>query len=253
MAQPTSRTELKDYALRRLGFPVVDINVDDDQLEDRIDDAIQLYQEFHYDGTEHIYLAHTVTANNISTHQVQLADSIIGVKHVMPISSAQVASTTSGNFNIFDINYQLRLNDFYNLTSTSYTYYVIARQHLEMLNMIITGEMPYDFNKRTHILDIHLNWEGRLNEGDKLMFEATRIVDPNTYADVFKDPWIKKYTTCLFKEQWGTNLTKYGNYTLPGGITINGDKILLDAQTEKIALEEQLRDTYEEPTPFLVG
>jgi hypothetical protein len=253
MAQPTSRTELKDYALRKLGFPVVDINVDDDQLEDRIDDAIQLYQEFHYDGTEKVYLAHTVTANNIATHQVQLADSIIGVKHVLPISSAQVATTSSGNFNIFDINYQLRLNDFYNLTSTSYTYYVIARQHLELLNMIITGELPYEFNKRTHTLDIHMNWSGRVSPNDLLMFEATRIVDPTIYADTYKDSWLKNYTTCLFKEQWGTNLTKYGNFTLPGGIVINGDKILLDAQNEKEELLQTLRDTYEEPAAFLVG
>lgn len=253
MASPASRSDLKDYCLRQLGFPVVDINVDDDQLEDRIDDALQLYSEFHYDGIENVYLAHVVTANNIASHQVQLADSINGIKRVMPISSASIASSSTGGFNIFDINYQLRLNDFYNLTSTSYTYYVIARQHLEMLNMIITGEVPFDFNKRTHMLDVHLNWEGRVRAGDLMVFETTRIVDPTAYGAVFNDQWIKAYTTCLFKLQWGRNLTKYTNYVLPGGIVINGAAILAEAIAEKVDLEAQLRDIYEEPPIFIVG
>lgn len=253
MAQPASRTELKDYCLRKLGFPVIDINVDDDQLEDRIDDAVQLYNEFHYDGTEMVYLAQILTANNISSHKIQLADSITGIKRVLPISSAQVASTSSGNFNIFDINYQLRLNDFYNLTSTSYTYYVIARQHLELLNMIITGEIPYDFNKRTHVIDLHFNLSGRTSPGEAIVFECTRIVDPAAYVSAYNDQWLKEYTVCLFKEQWGRNLTKYKNYTLPGGIELNGDAILAEALADKIRLEDQLRDTYEEPAGFLVG
>jgi hypothetical protein len=253
MGHPASRTQLKDYCLRRLGFPVIDINVDDDQLEDRIDDAIELYHEHHFDGTELIYLAHEVAANNISSHQISVPDSIYGIKRVLPISSAQTTSTSSGGFNIFDINYQLRLNDFYNLTSTSYTYYVIAREHLEMLNLIITGEIPFTFNKRTHILDLQLNWPGRVSEGQFLVYECYRIVDPDVYSSVYKDPWLKNYTTCLFKEQWGRNLTKYANYTLPGGIVINGQSILEEAITEKMALENELRDTYEQPAAFIVG
>jgi hypothetical protein len=252
MASPSSRTELKDYALRKLGFPVIDINVDDDQLEDRIDDALQLYREFHYDGTEQIYLASQVTANNVTDKYVQLSDNIIGVRRIMPFIPGSVSSS-GGGFNIFDINYQIRLNDFYNLTASSYTYYVIARQHLEMLNMIVTGEYPFEFNKKTGKLHIFIDWNAKVNPGDYLCFEAIRVVDPETYSKIYSDTWLKKYVTALFKKQWGSNLTKYANYTLPGGLVVNGEKIYNDAETEVEALEVMLRDTYEMPVAMLVG
>jgi hypothetical protein len=252
MASPSSRTELKDYALRKLGFPVIDINVDDDQLEDRIDDALQLYREFHYDGTEQIYLAHQVTANNVTDKYAQLSDNIIGVRRIMPFIPGSTSSS-GGGFNIFDINYQIRLNDFYNLTASSYTYYVIARQHLEMLNMIVTGEYPFEFNKKTGRLYAFIDWNAKLDVGDYLCFEAIRIVDPETYSKVYGDTWLKKYVTALFKKQWGSNLTKYANYTLPGGLIVNGEKIYNDAETEVEALEVMLRDTYEMPVAMLVG
>jgi hypothetical protein len=252
MASPSTRAELKDYALRKLGFPVIDINVDDDQLEDRIDDALGMYKEFHYDGTEQIYLAHQVTANNIANGYIQLSDNIIGVRRVLPFVPGSVSSS-GGGFNIFDINYQIRLNDFYNLTASSYTYYVIARQHLEMLNMIVTGEYPFEFNKKTHKLSIFIDWEAKLDADDYLCFEATRIVDPETYSKVYSDTWLKKYVTALFKKQWGSNLTKYANYTLPGGLVVNGEKIYNDAVTEVEELETLLRDTYEMPVAMLVG
>jgi hypothetical protein len=253
MAKPSSRTELKDYCLRKLGFPVVDINVDDDQLEDRIDDAIQRFQQYHYDGTERTWLAHSLTANDISRKYIQLADSILGVSRVFPYTGSTQSSTSSAGFNIFDINYQLRLNDFYNLTSSSYTYYVIAREHLSMLDMIITGEYPYTFNKKTSRLNLQISMSGRFVPGNFMVFECLRIVDEETYEKVFNDVWVKEYTVALFKQQWGANLTKYGNYTLPGGLVVNGEKIYNDATLEVARLEEKLRDEYEEPTPFLVG
>ena len=135
MAVPTSRTELKDYCLRRLGFPVIDINVDDDQLEDRIDDALAKYREFHYDGVEESYLAHKVTQADITNRYITVSDNIIGITRLLPITGSSVGSQGTQGFNIFDINYQIRLNDFYNLLSSSYTYYYIARQHLSMLDL----------------------------------------------------------------------------------------------------------------------
>jgi hypothetical protein len=253
MAQPSSRGELKDYCLRKLGFPVIDINVDDDQLDDRIDDALQYFHQYHFGGTERIWLAHKLTSADITNKYIMLCDNIIGVSRVFPFSGTTTSSTSSAGFNIFDINYQLRLNDFYNLTSSSYTYYVIAREHLSMLDMIITGEYPYTFNKNTHKLSLQINMKGRFEPGTYMVFECIRIVDPDVYSSVFNEIWIKEYTAQLFKRQWGENLKKYGNYVLPGGLVIQGDKIWLEAQTEIEKLEEKLRDTYEEPIPFLVG
>ena len=253
MASPSTRTQLKDYCLRKLGFPVIDINVDEDQLQDRIDDALQLFREYHYDGTEMIYLAQKVTQSQITNKTIHLSDNIIGVSRVLPLSSAHASSTSSAGFNIFDINYQLRLNDFYNLTSSSYTYYVIAREHLAMLDLIVTGNVPYTYNKVTNELFIAMNWEGKLDVGDYIVMEATRIVEPNDYSNAFNSAWLKEYTTQLFKKQWGSNLTKYDNYVLPGGLVVNGAKIYADADAEIQRLEDKLRDTFEEPTQFLVG
>lgn len=253
MASPSTRLELKDYCLRKLGFPVVDINVDDDQLEDRIDEALQKFKEFHYDGTETVYLAHKITTADIQNKYVQLADSIIGVSRVFPYTGVSVASTSSAGFNMFDINYQLRLNDFYNLTASSYTYYVIAREHLAMLDMVITGESPYTYNKKTNRVHVKTDWAGKFAAGNYMCFLANRVVDPDSFEKVFNDTWIKKYTTELFKQQWGTNLKKYGNYVLPGGLVINGQTIYEEASVAIEKLEIDLRDVYEEPPAFLVG
>jgi hypothetical protein len=253
MSSPASRTQLKDYCLRKLGFPVIDLNLDDDQIDDRIDDALQKFRDYHYDGTEEIYLAHQVTANNIAQGYVDVSDNITGITRILPVSGSSISSTASQGFNIFDINYQIRLNDFYNLLSSSYTYYVIARQHLEMLDMIVTGEIPFNFNKKTNRIYVNMDWAGRVNEDQYIVFQAYRITDPDTYSKVFNDTWLKSYTTALIKRQWGSNLTKYANYTLPGGLTVNGEKIYADAVEEVAKLEEELRDVYEAPPSLIVG
>lgn len=252
MANPTSRSELKDYCLRRLGFPVIEINVDDDQLEDRIDEALQLYQNYHYDGTERTWLAHQITDSDKKNKYIKLADSIVSVSKVFPFTGSTQGSMSTTGFNMFDINYQLRLNDFYNLTSSSYTYYVIAREHLSMLDMIVTGEYPYTYNKVVNRLNVQIDWN-KFSDGTFMCFEAHRITDPEVYEKAFNDTWLKKYTTELFKQQWGTNMKKYGNYVLPGGLTINSQQIYDEATARIAILEEELRDTYEEPTPFIVG
>lgn len=254
MASPTSRQELQDYCLRKLGFPVIDINVDEDQLADRIDDAVQLFNQFHFDGTQDEYLGIKVTQADINNGFIKLADSIIGVEHVLPVSSGSVSSTNPQGFNIFDINYQIRLNDFYNLTSSSYTYYYIARTHLSMLDMIVTGEMPFTYNKKTNILKIIMDWDARLDAARYIVIKCRRIVNAEDYESVYNDTWVKEYTTQLFKRQWGENLKKYGNYVLPGGLVINGQTIYDEAIAEISRLEDKLRDVYEEPvTGLMVG
>ncbi len=253
MASPASRSQLKDYCLRKLGFPVIDINVDDDQLEDRIDDALQKFRDYHYDGTEEIYLAHQVTSGDIANTYIQVSDNISGVTRLLPISSGSISSSSSQGFNIFDINYQIRLNDFYNLLSSSYTYYVIAREHLAMLDMIVTGEIPFSYNKKVNRINLHMDWAGRLAVGDYIVFQAIQIVDPSTYTKVFNDSWLKSYTAALFKLQWGNNINKYTNYTLPGGLVVNGEKIYNDAVAEIEILHTKLREEYELPPQMIVG
>jgi hypothetical protein len=253
MAFPASRTELKNYCLRKLGFPVIDINVDEDQVEDRIDDALQKFRDYHYDGTEETYLAVKVTQSMISTRKIKVADSIIGISRLMPVTGTSISSGASQGFNIFDINYQIRLNDFYNLLSSSYTYFVIARQHLAMLDMIVTGEVPFDYNKSTNEINVYMDFGGRLSVNDYIVFEAVRIVDPESYEKVYNNFWLKEYCAALIKRQWGSNLTKYTNYTLPGGLVVNGEKIYTDAVEEIEKLEEKLRDTHEAPPMMIVG
>lgn len=253
MAKPASRTEFKDYCLRRLGFPVIDINVDEDQVEDRIDDALTAYAEYHYDGTTKEYLAVNVGTGDISNTFITLPSSIVGVKQVFPTSGTVSGGGSSVDFNIFDVNYQLRLNELYDFTSSSYTYYYIARTHIRMLEMMLTGDSPIRFNKKEGRLHIDMNWESKTSANSYLLVECYSVLDPEIYTKVWNDSWLKEYATQLIKKQWGTNLSKYGNYVLPGGMVINGAQIYLEANMEIEKLEEKLRDTYEEPPMFDVG
>jgi hypothetical protein len=253
MAKPTNKSTLKDFCLRNLGFPVIDINVDDDQLDDRIDDALQMYQDYHYDGTETMYLAHKVTNADILNKYITLCDNIIGVSEVFPFSGTSVSSMGGTEFNMFDVNYQIRLNDFYSLSASSYTYYFIARQHLSTLDMIVTGQIPYTYNKKTNRLYLWQDWDGKLDAGDYMVFKANRIVDIDSYERIFNDSWLKEYVTALFKRQWGNNIKKYGNYALPGGLVVNGQQIYAEAMDEVQKLEAKLRDVHEEPPMMIVG
>lgn len=254
MAKPATREEFKDHCLRRLGFPVIDINVDEDQVEDRIDDALSKFADFHYDGTTNEYLAVPVTEANIANNYISLPDSIIGVRQVLPINGTATSSSGSSvDFNIFDLNYQLRLNELYDFTSSSYTYYYIARSHIRMLEMLLTGEAPLRFNKKQNRLYIDMSWESRVANGSFIVVECQKVLDPTEYPKAWNDSWLKSYATQLIKRQWGTNLSKYGNYVLPGGMVINGEKIYSDANEEVEKLEEELRDTYELPPMFDVG
>lgn len=254
MANPNSRSTLKDYCLRRLGFPVIDINVDEDQVEDRIDDALQKFQDYHYDGTQKDYYAYQMTSTDLSNKYIPLPTNVLGVTGVFPISADVVNNGSSVNFNIFDLNYQLRLNELYDFTTSSYTYYWIARSHIRMLEMIINGENPIRFNRKMDRLYIDMNWSApEVPEGRYVMVECWRALDANTYTKVYNDSWLKAYSTALIKRQWGENMKKYGNYVLPGGMVINAQTIYDEAVAEILKLEETLRDVHEEPSQFLVG
>lgn len=248
MATPTSRQSLKDFALRQLGAPVIDINVDDSQLEDRLDDALQFFYDFHTDGYEKVYLSHAVTAEDKTNGYLDISninDSVTQVVRIFPLS----VNTT----NIFDLRYQLALNDFYGLRSGgTMTQYTITQQHISLLQQLLDPEFQFDFTRSTMRLHIHTDWDD-INVGDFIVFEAYAIIDPETFTKVYNERHLKKYVTALFKKQWGQNLSKFTGIQLPGGVEFNGNEIYSDALQEIEKLEEQMRETYEEPPNFCVG
>ena len=181
MASPTSRQGLIDYCLRKLGHPVIEINVDDDQLEDRIDEALGFYREFHYDAVELVYLKHQITQADVDNQYLSVSDAVTGVTKVFPFSNR-----TTG-INIFDIRYQILINDLYSLMSTDLIYYSQVRQHLELINQLLVGQKPIRFNRHMNRLFIDMDWQADVEVGDFLVIECYRILDPDTYTDVYND------------------------------------------------------------------
>lgn len=246
MATPTNRTQLKEYALRKLGHPVIQINVDDSQLEDRMDEALQYYAQFHFDATERTYLKHQVDATDIANGYITIDEDIIAVNRVFSISSDSTAS-------IFNVKYQFMLNEVTNLNRMELTHYHMTKQHLNMLQAMLSGEKPLRFNRHTDRIYLDIDWDGELTSGDYLVFEVYTKLDPDTYTDVYDDMYLKKYVTVLFKEQWALNLIKFGNLQLPGGVVYNGQEMYQQAQEEKQRLEEEMRTTWEEPIFAEIG
>lgn len=254
MANPASRSELKEYCLRRLGHPVIEINVDDDQLEDRLDDALTKYKDFHYDGVEKVYYKHQITQEDIDNRYIPCPSSIVSVSRVFSVFGDGVSTVNNaGNFNMFDLTYQLRLNELFDFTSADYVYFALARQHIRTLEMLFIGETPIRFNRRNNKIFVDFNWEGKLVPGNFLVFEAFQAISPDTYTEIWEDTWLKAYTTCLFKVQWATNLKKFSGVQLPGGITLNGMEMYQEAMNEKEELEKELLTMYQEPTAFFIG
>ena len=268
MATPNTRETLKQYCLRALGQPVIEINVDDDQLEDRIDEAVQYFQQYHYDGIRRTYLKYqytqadktritgnsseTATKNSVSTDWKEgnnflvVPDSVISVINIFPFSD-------KGNLNLFDVRYQLRLNDLYDFSSTSVINYDIVLRHLDFLDHILVGEKPLRFNQHDNRLYIDMDWTNDLQVGEYLVIEAYRKLDPDTYTDVWDDIYLKRYTTALFKKQWGANLSKFGGVQMIGGVTLNGVEIYQQAMSDIEKLEQEIRSTYELNPAMMIG
>ena len=249
MANPTTRQQLAEYALRRLGAPVIEINVDEDQIEDRIDDALQFYQEYHSDATIRVYLKHQITADDIANKYISLNDNILYVKRVFPFASS------SDTINMFSVKYQLHLNDLYDLSYIGdLVHYEMIQQYVSLLDLKLNGHGEFvRFNRHMNQLHLDINWESDLNEGEYIIVEAMRIVDPQTYTDVYNDMFLKQYVTALIKQQWGANLIKFEGMQLPGGVTLNGRQIFEDATEEIRLIREQMQLNYEMPVDFYVG
>jgi len=246
MAVPASRSEFKEYCLRSLGKPVIEINVDDDQVEDRIDEALRYYWDYHFDGTERIYYKHQIVSQNITDKYITLPENIIGAVRIFNIGDPMVTN------NLFDIRYQIALNDLYTLTSVSMIPYYMMFQHVQLLEQMLVGQQPIRYNRHNDRLFVDMDW-GKVNVGNYLIVEAYQVLDPDIYTDAWGDRWLSLYTTALIKRQWGSNLTKFSGLQLPGGVQFNGDKIYNDAVAEIEAMEKEMSSSYSLPSFDMIG
>jgi hypothetical protein len=327
MAVATDRASFKEYCLRRLGKPVIEINIDDDQIDDRIDEALRYFFDYHFDGSDKQYYKYQIQAKN---YPYNLADVVVGnggtgysnsdtivitqgsdVINLNPITSATgtilsvpvdslytngntyhlstdpsytiTTSTGSGAIlqprkggfipipdniigvvsmfpvgqalntnNLFNIRYQIALNDLYTLTSVSMVPYYMALQHVQFLEQMLVGQQPIRYNRHKNACYVDMDW-GIVSPGDFVILEAYQIVDPTTYSKVWSDRWLQRYAACLMKQQWGWNLTKFTGMQLPGGVMFNGAKILDDATNEREALEKEMIYSYSLPVTDMIG
>jgi hypothetical protein len=247
MAVPTSREQHREYCLRNLGKPVIDINVDNDQLDDRIDESLQYYRDYHFDGTQQVYVAHQVTATDVTNKYISLNEDIVGVTRIFPIGSA-----ISSSSNMFNLNYQFSLNDVFDAANVQMTHYVIAQQHIAMIQEILTGQQPIRFNRHTDRVNLDMDWN-KVTVGNYVIIDGYQLIDPDTYTDVWNDRWLLEYTTQLFKRQWGANLKKFTGVQLPGGVTFNGQELWDEANTRLKELEEEMITSYSLPVFDMSG
>jgi len=245
--KPANKEELKEFCLRQLGYPVIQINVDDEQVNDAVELALEYWHEFHFDGVERTYLKHQITSQDISNQYVQLGDNVISATRIFPVGG------TNQSMTFFDLRYQLRLNDLWDLSSTSYTNYALTMQHLRTLDMLFSGETPVRFNRVNERLYIDWDWATDIQVGEWIVAEGMVIIDPDTYTKAWNDRLLKKLATSYIKRQWGNNMKKFGGMQLPGGVTMNGQQIFEEATREIESIEKDIRDTYEAPPQFLVG
>ena len=270
MAIPTTKSTFASYCKRALGFGVIDINVSDDQVDDRIDEALQYFAQYHYDGIEKMYLKHKITQDTIdrcrtnattsATDKVDssvsasfeegknfipVPDSIVSITQIFPFSNAQTNS-------MFDIRYQLRLNDLYDFSSTSIIHYQMTMQQLDLLEHVLVGEVPIRFNQHQNRLYLDMDWE-QMEADEFIIIECYRKIDPATYTDIFDDIYLKRYATALIKRQWGANLSKFNGVATLGGVTMNGEQIYSQAIEEIQRLEEQIQLSFETPIDYMIG
>ena len=255
MASVTSRQGLIDYCLRRLGQPVVEINIDEDQLEERVDDALEYFQEYHFDGVEKVFLKHTITQTDIDNEYIPMGDPaspdggpVISVVRVLPIPSFD---SFSGGF--FNEEYQLRLNDLNNFSGSTLIHWEMMQQNFSLIEQLFSIAPTMLFNRKQNRVYLETDWTTRFNVNDILVVEAYRSLDPLLFPEVWNDMFLKKYTTALIKRQWGENLKKFTGVVWPGGITLDGKTIYDEAVEEIRQIEEEINLKYELPVDGYVG
>ena len=285
MAQPSSRQGLIDYGLRQLGAPVLEINIDDDQIDDLLDDAVQLFNERHFDGVEEMYLKHeftqdeidrgkatsetdaTTTAGIVTTtgtstaisgygtttssfvensNFIQVPDSVIGIEKIFKFDTSSISG------GMFSIKYQLFLNDLYYFNSVELLQYSMVKSYLEDIDFLLTPERQIRFNKKQNRLYLDIDYNS-LAEGDFIVIDCQRALDPDTFTKVYNDPFLKMYFTALLKRQWGQNLIKFRGVKLPGGLELNGREIYEDGERELESIKQKMQLEYELPPLDFIG
>ncbi len=317
MAKPKTRAEFATYCKRKLGHPVIEINVDDDQVDDRIDEALSFFEDYHFDGTEKIYMKHQITAEDINRRWIYCPDAVTFVTGVFPFDAS------NASVNMFDLRYQLRLHDLYDFTSVSYVSYEITMQHIRTLNLLFSGTPQFRFNRKQNKVFLDINWDSDLQPGQYVIVECYRTLNPSTitltgtcattaasntvvgtdtifdqevlendfvtfgnqtlqiakinsptsitvrgpftdtqtgatmtaagYSDVWNDRFLKKYATALIKLQWGNNLSKFSGIQMPGGVTLDGVRIMTEAREEIEKLEEEMHVINVLPGEIMMG
>ena len=317
MSKPSTRAELKEYCLRKLGKPVIEINVDDDQVDDRIDEALSFFEDYHFDGTEKIYMKHQLTVEDINRRWIYAPDAVTFVTGVFPFDDS------NASINMFDLRYQLRLNDLYDFTSVSYVSYEITMQHIRTLQLLFSGTPQFRFNRKQNKVFLDIDWTRDVLPGQYVVIECYRTLNPSTitltgtcattnasntvvgtgtifdqevlendfvtfgteslqiakinsptsitvrgpftanqsgvtmtsagYSDVFNDRFLKKYATALIKLQWGNNLSKFAGIQMPGGVTLDGVRIMTEAREEIEKLEEEMQIINVLPGEIMMG
>lgn len=246
MATPTSRASLIEYCMRRLGSPVIEINVDDDQVSDRIDEALQYYQEYHSDAIVKTYLKHVVTATDIANEYLTIADSVTSIVKVLPLGFG------SSNWN--SDNWQIMaqtMRDFQ--VGGSIAEYEMSQQNISLMQHRMGTAEGVRYNRHQNKLHIEVKWGTEVKEGSYIVAEAYNIVDPSEYSSIYNDMFLKQYSTALIKQQWGANLIKFEGMQLPGGVTMNGRQLYDDATEEIRLIREYMQVNYEEPVDFMIG
>ena len=271
MSKPSTRQGLIDYCLRRLGYPVLEVNVDDDQIDDLIDDSIQYFQERHFDGVERMLLKHEITKENRETLKtgittttanstvgittttftesqnfIQLPDHVLGVERVLKMDASTLSS------GMFNIKYQIFLNDLYYYGALDLMNYAMTKTYLEDLSRIITPDTQLRFNKKNHRLYLDIDF-GQMSDDTFIIIDGYRLLDPSDAPAIYNDFWLKKYATAVIKKQWGQNLIKFNGVLLPGGVALNGREIYEDAIKEIEEIEYSLKTEYEIPPLDLIG